>query len=40
MSTFRLLSANWTNWNATPGFVAYREKTLDVGLRRAGMPEE
>jgi TolB-like protein/DNA-binding winged helix-turn-helix (wHTH) protein/Tfp pilus assembly protein PilF len=32
-------------WNATqpwitnPGFVALREKTLDVGLRRAGMPD-
>jgi adenylate cyclase len=28
------------NWNGSPQFVALREKTLDVGLRRAGLPEE
>jgi adenylate cyclase len=28
------------NWNASPQFVALREKTVDVGLRRAGLPAE
>jgi adenylate cyclase len=28
------------NWNASPQFVALREKTVDVGLRRAGLPDE
>jgi len=28
------------NWDASPQFVALREKTLDVGLRRAGLPDE
>jgi tetratricopeptide (TPR) repeat protein len=27
-------------WETNPQFLALREKTLDVGLRRAGMPEE
>jgi TolB-like protein/class 3 adenylate cyclase/Tfp pilus assembly protein PilF len=34
------LRATVPNWNASPGFAALREKTIDVGLRRAGMPEE
>ena len=34
------LSAKVPNWNASPQFVALREKTVDVGLRRAGFPEE
>ena len=29
-----------TNWNATPEFVVLRQKTWDVGLRAAGLPEE
>ena len=34
------LSAKASNWNASPQFAALREKTVDVGLRRAGMPDE
>jgi hypothetical protein len=34
------LGATGPNWNASPQFVALREKTVDVGLRRAGLPEE
>ena len=34
------LRAKVPNWSATPQFVALREKTVDVGLRRAGMPDE
>jgi hypothetical protein len=34
------LPAEWANWNASPQFVALRQTTLDVGLRRTGMPEE
>jgi tetratricopeptide (TPR) repeat protein len=34
------LSANAPNSNASPQFVALREKTVDVGLRRAGLPDE
>jgi adenylate cyclase len=30
----------WPNWNASPGYVALRQKTIDVGFRRAGLPEE
>jgi hypothetical protein len=32
------MNAGWPNWNASPQYVALREKTIDVGLRRAGMP--
>jgi adenylate cyclase len=34
------LRATAPNWNASPQFVALREKTIDVGLRRAGLPDE
>jgi Tfp pilus assembly protein PilF len=34
------LSANVSNWNASPQYAALREKTVDVGLRRAGFLEE
>jgi len=34
------LSANVSNWNASPQYAALREKTVDGGLRRAGFPEE
>jgi adenylate cyclase len=34
------LRATAPNWNASPQFVALREKTVDVGLRRAGLPDE
>jgi adenylate cyclase len=27
-------------WIENPTFVALRDKTLDVGLRRAGMPDD
>ena len=27
-------------WIENPAFVALRDKTLDVGLRRAGMPDD
>jgi adenylate cyclase len=30
----------WPNWNASPGYVALRQKTIDVGFWRAGLPEE
>jgi tetratricopeptide (TPR) repeat protein len=30
----------WPNWNASPEYVALRKKTIDVGLRRAGVPDE
>jgi hypothetical protein len=32
--------AKLPNWNASPQYVALREKTIDVGLRRAGLPDE
>ncbi len=31
--------AKLPNWNASPQYAALREKTFDVGLRRAGFPE-
>ena len=34
------LRATFSNWNASPQYAALREKTVDVGLRRAGMPDE
>jgi TolB-like protein/Tfp pilus assembly protein PilF len=34
------LRARIENWDASPAFTALREKTIDVGLRRAGMPDE
>jgi adenylate cyclase len=39
-SSFRLMRENSFNWDASPAYVSLREKTVDVGLRRAGMPEE
>jgi adenylate cyclase len=39
-NSFARLRATLPNWNASSQFVALREKTFDVGLRRAGMPEE
>jgi adenylate cyclase len=38
--SFARINATWPNWNASPQYVALREKTIDVGLRRAGVPEE
>jgi TolB-like protein/class 3 adenylate cyclase len=32
--------AKLPNWNVSPQYVALREKTIDVGLRRAGLPDE
>jgi TolB-like protein/class 3 adenylate cyclase/Tfp pilus assembly protein PilF len=32
--------AKGPNWNASPQFAALREKTVDVGLRRAGLPDK
>jgi adenylate cyclase len=40
LASFRSLDASSINWNTAPDFVALRQKTIDVGLRRAGMPEE
>jgi adenylate cyclase len=34
------LRANVLNWDASPQFVTLREKTVDVGLRRAGLPDK
>ena len=34
------LRATFSNWNASPQYAALREKTVDVGLRRAGFPDE
>jgi adenylate cyclase len=34
------LRAAFSNSNATPRYAALREKTVDVGLRRAGLPGE
>ena len=34
------LRAKFKNWNASPQYAALREKTVDVGLRRAGLPDE
>jgi adenylate cyclase len=34
------LGAALLTWNASPQFVTLRENTIDVGLRRAGMPDE
>jgi TolB-like protein/Tfp pilus assembly protein PilF len=39
-SSFAQMRANAPNWDASPQFVALREKTVDVGLRRAGFPDE
>jgi adenylate cyclase len=39
-TSFARMNVVWANWNASPQYVALREKTIDVGLRRAGMPEE
>ena len=33
-------AANASNWNSSPQYVALREKTIDAGLRRAGLPDE
>jgi adenylate cyclase len=38
--SFARFNAAWPNWNASPEYVALRQKTIDVGLRRAGLPEE
>lgn len=38
--SFARFDAAWTNWNASPEYVELRRKTIDVGLRRAGMPDE
>jgi adenylate cyclase len=39
-SSFAQMRATALNWDASPQFVALREKTVDVGLRRAGFPDE
>jgi adenylate cyclase len=39
-NSFARLRTTFTDWNASPQFVALREKTVDVGLRRAGFPDE
>lgn len=33
-------NARHGNWNASPAYAALRQQTVDVGLRRAGLPEE
>jgi hypothetical protein len=33
------LSTGYTNWDASPEYVELRQKTVDVGLRCAGMPD-
>jgi adenylate cyclase len=38
--TFANFNRNWPNWNASPEYVALRKKTIDAGLRAAGLPEE
>jgi hypothetical protein len=38
--SFAVFNALWPNWNASPEYVALRQKTIDVGLRRAGLPEQ
>jgi adenylate cyclase len=38
--SFTVFNALWPNWNASPEYVALRQKTIDVGLRRAGLPEQ
>jgi adenylate cyclase len=38
--SFAGFNALWPNWNASPEYVALRQKTIDVGLRRAGLPEQ
>ena len=38
--SFAKFNTTWPNWNASPEYVALRKKTIDVGLRAAGMPEE
>ena len=40
LNSMKQLALLLTNWNATPEFVVLRQKTWDVGLRRAGLPEE
>jgi adenylate cyclase len=40
LNTMKQYRAQVANWDATPEFVALRQKTWDVGLRRAGLPEE
>ena len=38
--SFAQFSRIWPNWNVSPEYVALRQKTIDVGFRRAGLPEE
>ena len=38
--SFARLNTSWPNWNASPRYVALRKQTIDVGLRRAGLPDE
>ena len=39
-NSFAGLNIAYVNWDASPAYVALRQKTLDVGLRQAGLPEE
>jgi adenylate cyclase len=40
INSFAQLDAKFTNWSASSEYNALREKTVDVGLRRVGMPDE